>query len=185
LSTPGFATAGNLDENHLLRFSTSSGISSRNLLQIWGNCQLGSALSAMDQLQVTSSITGIIAAATQVSNLLGQIKDAPASIIAVLTEVDHIKNNFLALQRFLDKATRLSGGRAALIQLEDVVVVLTRTVLVFSDLESLVSPISNGKKTSYPARLTWTRIQGRVMRLVNQLQRHKISLTLLLQIVQW
>jgi hypothetical protein len=139
----------------------------------------------MDQLQVTSSITGIIAAAMQVSKSPRQIKDAPASIIAVLTEVDHIKIIFLALQRFLDKATRLSGGRAALIQLEDVVVLLTQAVLVFSDLESLVSPISNGEKTSYPVRLTWTRIQGGVMGLVNQLQRHKTSLILLLQIVQW
>jgi hypothetical protein len=142
----------------------------------------GSVLSAMDPLNVTSSITGIIAAATQVSNLLGQIIDAPASITAVLTEVDHI---FLALQKSLDKATRLSGGRAALIQLEDVVVVLTQTVLVFSELELLVSPISNGKKTSYLVRFTWARIQDGVMRLVNQLQRHKTSLTLLLQIIQW
>jgi len=62
----------------------------------------------MDQLQVTSSITGIIAAATQVSNLLGQIKDAPASIITVLTEVDHIKIIFLALR---DSSTNQSGCR--------------------------------------------------------------------------
>jgi len=180
------ATAGNLDENYPLKFSTSSGNSSKIFYKSGAIASpLRSVLSEMDPLQVTSSITGIIAAATQVSNLLGQIKDAPASITAVLTEVDHIKIIFLALQRFLDKATRLLGGRAALIQLEDVVVVLTQTVLVFSDLESLVSPISNGKRTSYPARLTWTRIQGRVMGLVNQLQRHKISLTLLLQIVQW
>jgi hypothetical protein len=139
----------------------------------------------MDQLQVTSSVTGIIAAATQVSNLLGQIKDAPASITVVLTEVDHIKIIFLSLQKFLDRATRLSGGRAALIQLEDVMVVLTQTVLVFSELESLVKPVLNGKKTSYPARLMRTRIQGGAVGLVNQLQRHKISLTLLLQIIQW
>jgi hypothetical protein len=145
----------------------------------------GSVLFAMDPLNVTSSITGIIAAATQVSNLLGQIIDAPASITAVLTEVDHIRIIFLALQKFLDKATRLSGGRAALIQLEDVVVVLTQTVLVFSELELLVSPISNGKKTSYLVRFTWARIQDGVMRLVNQLQRHKTSLTLLLQIIHW
>jgi hypothetical protein len=112
----------------------------------------------MDQLQVTSSITGIIAAAMQVSKSPRQIKDAPASIIAVLTEVDHIKIIFLALQRFLGKATRLSGGRAALIQLEDLVVLLTQAVLVFSELESLAKPVLNGKKTSYPARLMRTRI---------------------------
>jgi len=143
------------------------------------------AIYVMDPLNVTSAITGIIAAATQVSNLLRQIKDAPESITAVLTEMEYIKIIFLSLRRFLERATQLPGERAALIQLEDVVVVVTQTVLVFSELEALLSPISKGKKTSYMVRLTWTRIQGGAIRLVNQLQRHKISLTLLLQIIQW
>jgi hypothetical protein len=137
----------------------------------------------MEPLNITSSVAGIITAATQVSKLLGQIKYAPASITAVLTEVDHIQLIFRALQQFLDSATRVSGDRAALIQLEDVVVILTQTVIVFSELESLISPLTNGNKTSYLVRLTWTRMQGGVTRLVNQLQRHKNSLTLLLQII--
>jgi len=85
----------------------------------------------MDPLSVTASITGIITAAAQVSTLLGQIRDAPVLVEAVLTEVDHIKLVFCALQKFLDRASGMPGGRAALIQLEDVVVILTQTVLVF------------------------------------------------------
>ena len=139
----------------------------------------------MEPLNITSSIAGIITAASQVSHLIGQIKDAPKSNIAVATELDHIQLIFRALQKFLDSNYRVSGERAALIQLEDVVVILTQTVLVFSELESLLSPIANGNKTTYLVRLTWTRLQDGVMRLVNQLQRHKTSLAILLQIIQW
>jgi hypothetical protein len=145
----------------------------------------GCAASIMDTLSVISSITGIITAAVQVSNLLGQIKDAPTLVSAVVTEVDHIQLIFRALQTFLDRAAKVPGGRAALIQLDDIVVILTQTVLVFSELETLVSPLSKQVKTSYLARLTWTKEQLGVKRLVNQLQRHKTSLTLLLQIIQW
>jgi hypothetical protein len=139
----------------------------------------------MDPLNVISSITGIITVAAQVSNLLGQIKNAPTLVSAVMTEVDHIQLIFRSLQTFLDRATKVPGGRAALIQRDDVVVILTQTVLVFSELETLVSPLSQQVKTSYLARLTWTRVQLGVERLVNQLQRHKTSLTLLLQIILW
>jgi hypothetical protein len=45
----------------------------------------------MDPLNVISSITGIITVAAQVSNLLGQIKNAPTLVSAVMTEVDHIQ----------------------------------------------------------------------------------------------
>ena len=139
----------------------------------------------MEPLNITSSVASIITAASQVSYILGEIKDAPKSIKAVATELNHIELIFYALQKFLDNNARVSGERATLIQLEDVVVILTQTVLVFSELESLISPMANGNKTSYLVRLTWTRLQGGVMRLVGQLQRHKTSLTLLLQIIQW
>ncbi|KAE9364169.1 hypothetical protein N431DRAFT_519382 [Stipitochalara longipes BDJ] len=112
----------------------------------------------MEPLNITSSIAGIITAASQVSDLLGQIKDAPKSITAVAAELDHIQLIFRALQKFLDSNTRVSGERATLIQLEDVVVILTQTVLVFSELESLISPIANGNKTTYLVRLTWIRL---------------------------
>ena len=127
----------------------------------------------MDPLSVAASITGIITAAGQVSELLGQLESAPTMVEAVLTEVDHIRLIFRALQNFLDRASRVPGGRAALIQLGDVVVILTQTVLVFSELETLISPLSTSTRSSSLRRLTWMKVQAGVAGLVNQLQRHK------------
>lgn len=139
----------------------------------------------MDPLSVAASITGILTAAAQVSTLLSGVKDAPASISAVLTELEHIKIVFRALQRFLDRATTVTGPRAALIQLGDVVTILTQTVLVFSEMETLITPLSNPEKSPGWHRWIWAWQQSGVTRLLNQIQRHKTSLTLLLQIIQW
>jgi len=139
----------------------------------------------MEPLSVVASITGIVTAAAKVSGLLGQIQDAPASISALLTEVVHIKIVFKAFQTLLGRTVQIFGARAALIQLDDVVVILTKTVLVFSELQTIIAPLSSQGKISGWQRLNWLRHEGTVLRLVNQLQRQKASLSLLLQITQW
>lgn len=139
----------------------------------------------MDPLSITTSILGILTAAVQVTAVLGKIKDAPKSIEDILIETEHIKLVFRALQTFIDRAYTVPRERAALIQLDDVVAILTRTVIVFSELEPIITKISSQKRPSSLRLLTWMRLESGVVRLVNQLQRHKASLTLLLQIIQW
>jgi hypothetical protein len=139
----------------------------------------------MDPLSVTASIVGVLAAAAQVTSVLGKIKDAPKSIEDILTEVEHIRLVFRALQTFIDRAYTVLMDRAVLIQLHDVVAILTRTVIVFSELEPIVTKVSSQKNPSSLRVLAWMRLESNIVRLVNQLQRHKASLTLLLQIIQW
>lgn len=67
----------------------------------------------------------------KVSSLLMQIEDAPTIISAILTEVGHIKNVFTAFPKSLDRTVKVSGARAALIQIGDLVVILIQTVLCF------------------------------------------------------
>ena len=140
----------------------------------------------MDPLSIAASVTGVLTAAAQVCTLLGKIRDAPKSVVAILTEIEHIQIVFRALQRFIDHTRAVSRQRAALVQLEDVTVILTQTVLVFSELETLLIPLSgSGLHSSLRQRLAWSRQETGIQRLVNQLQRHKTSLSLLLQIIQW
>lgn len=139
----------------------------------------------MEPLSVVASITGILTAAAKVSGLLTQIQGAPTTIFALLTEIGHIKIVFTAFQSFLDRTFKVSGARAALIQLDDIVVILTQTVLVFSELQTLVAPLSSRGRLSGWQRWNWPRHEAAALRLVNQLQRHKASLSLLLQIIQW
>ena len=140
----------------------------------------------MDPLSIAASITGILAAAAQVSSLLSQIREATASVAAVLSEIEHIKIVFRALQSFVDRTRTVTRYRATLIQIEDFTVILTQTVIVFSELETLITPLSaSSGRSSIRRRLNWSRQEAGVNRLVNQLQRHKTSLSLLLQVIQW
>ncbi|KAK0616862.1 hypothetical protein B0T14DRAFT_589145 [Immersiella caudata] len=143
----------------------------------------------MDPLSVTASVAGILAAAAKVAGLIGQVKDAPESVKAILSEVTHIQVVIGALQSFVNRSRRVDTERAALIQVENVVTVLTQTVLVFSELETLVTSVSalasEGRLSRLRSRVTWSWQQSAAVRLVGQLQQHKTSLSLLLQIMQW
>src|SRR4051794_8345153 len=135
----------------------------------------------MDPLSVSASILAILSASAAVIKVLSAVKDAPQSVQDVCSEVRHIELVFKALQRFLDKRW-IKSQRAALIQLEDVVIIITQTVLVFSELEVLVQPFNTSRaKPRAPLlgawrRVTWAWQQPAALRLVNQLQRHKASL---------
>ena len=139
----------------------------------------------MDPLSISASIVGLLTAATKVCSVLAVVKDAPDYISEVLSEVTHMKIIFTGLQKFIDRTRALAAQRAALIQLDDVVVILLQTVLVFSELETLVMPLAAQGSVPRWSRLTWAWKQTAAQRLVNQLQRHKTSLSLMLQIIQW
>ena len=139
----------------------------------------------MDPLSVTASITTILTAAAQVSNLLSQVQNAPASMTAISAEVEHIEIVFRALKNFVDRARAVSRPRAALLQIEDVATILTRTVLVFGELQTLMASFSPHRQIMLSTRLRWARSESGIRRLVDQLQQHKTSLSLLLQVIQW
>ena len=140
----------------------------------------------MDPLSIAASIPAILTAATQVSSILMQLDSTPASVAALLTEMQHIRTVFRALQSSMDRARAVTGHRAALLGVENLTVILTRTVLLFSELQISIAPLSaNGQRSGIKRRFDWSRQEPGVNRLVNQLQRHTSSLSLLLQVIQW
>jgi hypothetical protein len=137
-----------------------------------------------DPLSIAASITGIIVAAVKITTVLSDLHDAPDHIADLSAEVNNIRIVFKAFQRLLDKPDSLPSRRAAMIQLEDVVVIVTEIVLVFSELETIVTPLTTRQRSPLRA-LTWVWQRSTTTRLVNQLQRHKSSLTVVLQIIAW
>ncbi|KAK4642554.1 hypothetical protein QC761_509920 [Podospora bellae-mahoneyi] len=137
-----------------------------------------------DPLSITASIVGIVAAASKVLSLLGDITDAPRSIADLLNEVYDLRLIFCNLQSFIDRTRQFDPSRLALIQLGDLVAILTRTVIAFSKLESIVRPLCDREKLSTWQLLSWRWQQTAALRVLTQLQRHKISLSLMLQIYQ-
>ncbi len=92
------------------------------------------------------------------------------------------------LQTFIARSACLDTQRASLIQLEDVVAILTQTVLVFSELEPIVKSLSSARERGGVLELrdrAWAWQQSGALRLLGRLQQHKSSLSLVLQIIQW
>lgn len=156
----------------------------------------------MDPLSIAASITSILVGATHVVNLVSQAGDTTDAVKAVVQEVAHIKILITVLQKFVDRTQRLDKNRASLVQLEDVVTILTQTVLVFSELEGVIqsavgktsSSSSSSSSPSTPTgsilsgirkRVQWSWSRTAAQRLTGQLQQHKTSLSLLLTIMQW
>jgi len=145
----------------------------------------------MDPLSVTASIVGILAAAGKLSELLRSIistaKDAPQVVAALVCEINEVQAALSSLQTLLTDLSSAPPRRAALIQLDQLIVTLTESVLTFSELETIITPlaVSKGQKFPLRTRLKWTRIEDNCLKMVERLQRHKASISLMLNILQW
>jgi Fungal N-terminal domain of STAND proteins len=143
----------------------------------------------MDPLSVMASVVGLLTAAGTVSSILStfasSMKDVPRLIDHVLSEVKEVEIFLSAIQKFLLGIASAPRRRIALIQLDQLIVTLTEAVLTFSELEALVTPLAAKSKTSSMERLKWAWKEDAVSNIMQRLQRHKSSLSLMLNIVQW
>ena len=145
----------------------------------------------MDPLSVTASIVGILAAAGKISELLHTVvisaKEAPQIVTALMFEVDDVRSAFASLQSLLVDLSSAPPRRTAMVQVDRLIVTLTETVLTFSELETVVTPLVVSKGQKYPlrTRLKWTRVEQNCERMVAKLQRHKSSVSLMLNVLQW
>jgi hypothetical protein len=147
------------------------------------------ALQEMDPLGVLASVVGLLTAAGTVSSILNTIRsninDAPRLVDKVLSEVNDVEVSLSAVHKFLLGMSSAPRRRIALIQLDQLIATLTSAVLTFSELEALVIPLAVRSEMSIMERAKWAWKEDRVSSIVQRLQHHKSSLSLMLNIVQW
>jgi len=140
----------------------------------------------MDPLSVAASIVGIQGAAGKVIEILGPVvsalKDAK-SPATIYSEVNNSRIILSALQTFLNNLNTASRKRTALIQIDQLVAVLTDGVILFSELEALVLPL--GTSEHFRSRIQWARRERTFASLLSRLQGFKSSISLMLNILQW
>jgi hypothetical protein len=143
----------------------------------------------MDPLSVMASVVGLMTAASNVSSVLlavkSSMKDAPQMVNHVLSEVKEVEISLSAIQKFLMGITSAPRRRIALIQLDQLIATLTEAVLTFSELEAMVTPLVSKSNAPTLERLRWALKEDKVSSIMQRLQRHKSSLSLMLNIVQW
>ena len=139
----------------------------------------------MDPLSVSASIAELLTAAASVTSMLKTVAGASKVAENVLAEVTDIRVCLRQLQSFIDGTAVASQSRKSLIMAEDLIVVLTRCVMIFSDLESLLSKLKAEQPKSPLDKIKWALKESSITKILSQLQSSKASLNLLLSVFSW
>ena len=140
-------------------------------------------------ISIAASIVGLLGAAATVSltlnNFVESVKTIPQLAKSVLLEVSDVSACLSQLQRIVLGAELGSGSQEKLIMVDQLVVVLSNCVMIFSKLEETLEPLNldNSKHLSKLAR--WMLQQQSIHRLLMRLQASKLSLTLVLTTLTW
>ena len=139
-----------------------------------------------DPLSVAAGVVGVITAAAQISSLLIKFTrstiTAPQQAKVVLTEVSDIGVILLQLQPFLLGQDLPDRSRTSLLKVEKVVTIVSGCVLTFSELEKLLDELKT-ENMDILNRLNWVRKESAITSLIQRLQSHKTSLSLVLGIL--
>ena len=143
----------------------------------------------MDPLSVSASIIGITTAAVQVSRLLKTFIDgangASSSARGVLREVTGIYVCLNQLQGFLTGIEEAARSRRSLIMVEQVIIVFTDCVSIFSELEQTLESLKTGEHMRLIDRVKWASRETAISKLLTRLQASKTSLNFMLTILTW
>lgn len=143
----------------------------------------------MDPLSITASVAGLYVAAVQVSSLLQifitNVQEAPESARRILTEAENTAVVLEQLQKYVLGAQVAPTSQASFISLEQIVVVLTDCVLIFSELERILEIFNNDQPIRIIDRFRWVQKEPGILKLLTRLQSSKVSLNLMLATLTW
>jgi hypothetical protein len=141
-----------------------------------------------DPLSIAASIIGLLAAAGKVSEALGPLisnfKDTPRIATSIYAEVNSSRIILGALETIFHDLSRTPVSRRQLIQVDHLIATLTDGVLIFNELEPLVLQLGTSTER-WRTRMRWTREKGSLDSFVSRLQLFKVSVTVMLNILQW
>jgi hypothetical protein len=138
----------------------------------------------MDPLSVIASVVGILAVAAKVSSALMKHAGAPKSIRDVQAEVDAMRGALGQLQAFILRKAAINRSGAALILVEQVIVTLAGCVTTFSELEVMVDSLKLDEEMGILDRIRWSTKEQTIESMISRLQNHKLSLIMMLTILQ-
>ncbi|CZR32655.1 uncharacterized protein FPRO_01975 [Fusarium proliferatum ET1] len=142
----------------------------------------------MDPLCVSASVVGLLGAGAKITSCLWTFatnaRDAPQLARHLVFEVADITAALGSLQAYVCGQTQAPGERGALILLEHVLTTLTGCITTFSDLQSLMDQLNLSPDMGTIDKMKWARQESNIAAIVQRLQNHKSSLTLMLTVLQ-
>jgi hypothetical protein len=144
----------------------------------------------MDSINIMTSLMGLLGSAGQIVALLLVVKkslsQAPRFMDQVFSQVRELEYLLSAVQSFLLGISSAPRRRISMIRLDQLLATLSEAVLTFSELEALVESIAKDKgRLPIMSRLMSLWKEEDVTSIMLRLERHKSSLSLMLNIAQW
>jgi len=155
-----------------------------------------------DPLSIAGSVAGLITISAQIvgmaKELFDKVKDAPETVVRVREEVESMQPIFCQVQLLLNGAgSRPNNGNLTMISVHNLMITLTGCVIVYSRLEKKVNETC-GFNDPTTASATWKRAgviadrvkwglwrHKEVLLIIEDLQRQKLGLNLMLTILSW
>ena len=139
-----------------------------------------------DPLSIAAGVVGILTAAAQISTILIQFtkasRNAPNQARHIITEVSDTSVILSQLQSFLLGYEYNDRSRTSLLGVHQVVTLVSSCVKTFSELEKILDGLKTNDM-SVLDHVKWARQETEIMAIVQRLQNHKASLSLILSIL--
>ncbi|KAL8954227.1 MAG: hypothetical protein Q9183_007256, partial [Haloplaca sp. 2 TL-2023] len=141
----------------------------------------------MDPLSISVAIVGVCTAAIQVNHCLkgfiDSSRDAPSSARYALGEITGIYACLQQLDAFLSGRQESPRSRRSLVMLEQVIIIFTDCVSVFSELEQTLETLKSDTPLRVLNCIKWATKEKTILKLLARLQASKASLSLVLNIL--
>ena len=142
-----------------------------------------------DPLSVAASVVGLLAAGAQITKVLTKVmteaRDAPDECRKIKSEVDDIRNVLTQLQLFVVGTSCATKSRTSLILVDQVLVTLAACVTTFSELDTFAKDLQSDHTMGILNRLRWASKDKEIQAVLQRLESHKSSLTLMMTILTW
>lgn len=139
----------------------------------------------MEPLSVAASIVGLLEATAKVSSLVKTVNGAFRLMQDVLSEVSDIQMSLGQLQTLLLGPEAQYRSRASFLMVEDIVVVLTKAVITFSELENVIEQFQKDQSLQVVTRVKLAWKEPTISKLLLRLQSFRLSLGFMLNILTW
>ena len=151
-----------------------------------------------DPLSIAASVAGLIGITQQIAGKAGElynsVKDAPESVRKIQEEMDEMNIIFCQVRLLLGGTTQANPSRLNMISIHQLSTTLSGCVLLCSRLDVKLDEVSGLRGTGtqkkkielMKEKIKWTRwTEAAAGEIIEDLQRHKLSLSLMLSIIQW
>ena len=139
-----------------------------------------------DPLSIASGCVGVLTAAAQITSILIKFtkdtKNAPDQARVVLAEVSDINGILSQLQSLLLRTNSTVPSSWALLQVDHLVSIISGCVLTFSELQKVLDNLKV-EGMNIIDRIQWSRKESFIASLIQRLQTHKASLSLIIAIL--